>query len=71
MKYILKVIGSNGEVNFYETSSRNSKKAVNDYGAYRCIITNKHGKVLSAAEHSDEFGTYNIVFEETIEISKI
>ena len=68
MKYIMKVIGSNGEVNYYPTDSRDSKKAVQEYGAFRCIVANKSGKVLSAAEYSPEFGINKISWCDMIEI---
>ena len=59
MKYIVTVISNFNTIEF-ESNSRNSIKHLRDNGGYRCIVRNKSGKFVSAAEFSETFGFYNI-----------
>ena len=59
MRYIV-TINSNFNTVAFESNSRDSIRHLRNNGGYRCIVTNKGGTVVSAAEYSDEFGYYHI-----------
>ena len=58
-KYLVTII-NNGSENTYHTNSRNAVKHLRNHGGNRAIVTNKHGKTISGAEYSQEFGFYRI-----------
>lgn len=50
------------ESGMFESDSRNAKKHLRDNGGNDCIITNKHGKILTRAKRSENY-IFNAWFE--------
>ena len=54
MKYIVIIINGKEE-NRYETNSRNSVKHLREHGGHQAIVTNKSGRVVSAAARDENW----------------
>ena len=61
MKYKVKVI-SDFNVTEFESSSRNAKKHLIDYGGHTCKVYNGKDEQISECRYSDEFGYYRCNF---------
>lgn len=59
-KYIVTISGDSIREFSFESNSRDSKRHLDAYIANECVVTNKSGKIVSAARKDCNDKSYNI-----------